>query len=81
MKKLSFKNAKKMLSRKEMKAINGGGYGSVGSPCSVYSPDSHLTYTGTCQSITGNNITTYYCATALGYYEVGNSSGMSHCTP
>ncbi len=80
MKKLSLKKAKNMLSRKEMKAITGGGYGG-GRSCSVYSPDSGYTYTGTCQSITGNNITTYYCATALGYYEVGNSSGMSRCTP
>ena len=34
MKKLSLKNAKKILSRKEMKAIKGGGY-SIGNCCAV----------------------------------------------
>jgi len=84
MKKLSLKNAKSMLSRKEMKAISGGydGYGNhcLTSACSVYDPATAMTHTGTCQGSSGNNIITCYCLTSLGDYNVGNSSGMSHCT-
>ena len=75
MKKLSLKNADSMLSRKEMKAINGG-YGGYGSSPSCYDVTTVCYTEGTVQ---------YTCSSgydAEGYIECccGHSSGNDVCT-
>lgn len=81
-KKISLSNVISKLSRNQMRYVmaGSGGMNCKTGGCSVYDSNSGQTYSGTCQGTTGNNSTSCYCLTALGSYDVGNSSGMSSCT-
>jgi hypothetical protein len=64
MKKLSLKNAKRMLSRKEMKAINGGGYGGSGDCTNQCNDDSDCSCIQNCHGYsTGSG--SQHCATLM----------------
>jgi hypothetical protein len=79
-KKLSLSNVIGKLTRNEMRYVMAGsGSTCKTSDCTVYDSNTGMTHTGTCESTWGNNIVTCYCLSSLGDYNVGNSSGMSHC--